>query len=343
MFFNTAGGCRFGSSCRFIHRRVESVRPPARPAPPAVLRTATVPPREESKVDHKAPTLSTRAAESIDELWNFQDLRLGDSTEAASHQNAYAEALQKNLDPNYQLAVPAPPSEPKAIDPALLCRFFVAGSCRFGSKCRYIHALPTADGGIQEPATAPHRPLEPVECGICFDAEPGAVYGLLSHCNCKFCLNCIRGWRKDGIQVSRDSEQVRLCPLCRTQSYFVIPSREHVTGEAKDKLVDAYKTSLARKPCKHYHTNNKDCPFGLSCFYMHEPDGSKGIPKTKRNVGRRNVNIFERIQRQLLEDYLDGNFALGFNRDYDSDLDYDFDDEDDLMFMDENFFEDDYA
>lgn len=64
---------------------------------------------------------------------------------------------------------------------------------------------------------------------------------------------------------------------------------------------------------------------------MHEPDGSKGIPVTKRNVGRRNVNIFERIQRQLLEDYLDGNFALGFNRDFDSDLDYDFDEDDEFF------------
>lgn len=252
MFFDTPGGCRFGDNCRFIHRRVQPMQQPARPAPPSVLRGVTAPPQEETKVDTKSTTSLTRPAESIDELWNFQDWRLGDSAETTSPQNAYAEALQKNLDPNYEPPLSAP-SEPKAIDPALLCRFFVAGACKFGSKCRYIHALPTADGGIEEVESAvivPRRPSEPVECGICFDAAPGAVYGLLSHCNCKFCLTCIRGWRKEGIQVSRDSEQVRLCPLCRTQSYFVIPSREHVSGEAKDKLVDAYKTSLSRKPCK---------------------------------------------------------------------------------------------
>lgn len=248
-FFNTPGGCRFGSSCRFIHLRAQPAQSLARPAPPSVLRAATIPPREESKIDNKPPFPSARGAESIDDLWNFQDLRVGDSTGTTGPHNAYAEALQKNLDPTYQPAIPAP-SEPKAIDPALLCRFFVAGSCKFGSKCRYIHALPTADGGVEEVEFASRPPLEPVECGICFDAAPGAVYGLMSHCNCKFCVNCIRGWRKEGIQVSQDSEQVRLCPLCRTQSYFVIPSREHVIGEAKDKLVDAYKTSLARKPCK---------------------------------------------------------------------------------------------
>jgi hypothetical protein len=339
-FFNTPGGCRYGSSCHFLHRREQSSQRPSRPAPPSSLRTIGAQ-REEAKGEAKATGLASRVPESIDELWNFQDMKIGDSSHVnpSFPNNAYAEALQKNLDPNYQPPVAAP-SEPKAIDPSLLCRFFVAGNCKFGSRCRYIHALPTTDGSVEMADAAPYRPPEPVECGICFDAAPGSVYGLMSHCNCKFCLTCIREWRKDGIQVARDSQQVRLCPLCRTQSYFVIPSREHVTGEAKDKLVDAYKTSLAKKPCKHYHSNNKECPFGASCFYMHEPDGSKGVQVTKRNAGRRSVNLFERLQRQLLEDYLDSNFALGFNRDYDSDLDYDMDDE--FFFDDEDgWFDDD--
>lgn len=65
----------------------------------------------------------------------------------------------------------------------------------------------------------------------------------------------------------------RLCPLCRTESYFVIPSHKHVLGREKELLVEAYKTSLSRKPCKHYLAG--ECPFGTSCFYMHEEDGKK--------------------------------------------------------------------
>lgn len=70
---------------------------------------------------------------------------------------------------------------------------------------------------------------------------------------------------------------------------------------------------------------------------MHEADGSKGIPITKRNVGRRNVNIFERIQRQLLEDYLD---AIGLD-DYNSGFEYDVDD--DEYYLDDEFHANGYS
>ena len=70
-------------------------------------------------------------------------------------------------------------------------------------------------------------------CGIC-QSEPGnGVYGILSHCNCAFCLKCIRGWRKDrdgGAAVVGNENKVdsgvRKCPLCRQESYFTIPSNK---------------------------------------------------------------------------------------------------------------------
>jgi E3 ubiquitin-protein ligase makorin len=96
------------------------------------------------------------------------------------------------------------------------------------------------------------------------------MYGLLNGCDCKFCLDCIRNWRREGINVARENEQVRLCPLCRKESYFVVPSIRYVaSGEEKDIIVTAYKESLQRIPCKLLMKG--ECSFGSSCFYYHDP------------------------------------------------------------------------
>ena len=158
-----------------------------------------------------------------------------------------------------------------------ICTFFLAGTCKFGDYCRNIHCYeyyyPTSSEGPQNEINSEMKPsseanvfniseiskslpdernlhTEPKECGICIEPEAGALYGILSHCDCKFCIECIRGWRKEGLTVAKKADQVRLCPLCRTESYFVIPSQKHLTGTEKEILVDAYKISLSNKPCK---------------------------------------------------------------------------------------------
>ena len=80
-----------------------------------------------------------------------------------------------------------------------VCRFNKQGMCAYGSSCRYIHD------------TAPetslfHTPELDLECGICMNKLNGSQIGMLSHCNCLFCLNCIRAWRKDGLEISGPSQ-----------------------------------------------------------------------------------------------------------------------------------------
>ena len=91
--------------------------------------------------------------------------------------------------------------------------------------------------------------------------EHGQLYGMMSHCACVFCLKCIREWRNDGIEVTHSSNQVRICPLCRIESHFVVPTIRIVFGEQKNQLIASYKQSLATKPCMYYQ-QDQACPFG---------------------------------------------------------------------------------
>lgn len=142
---------------------------------------------------------------------------------------------------------------------------------------------------IFPPVSSSNNDDEQMECGICLEPPKGSLFGLLSHCSCKFCLSCIRNWRSDGISVTKDQKQVRICPLCRTVSYFVVPSQQFLSeGPQKNALLEAYKKSIEKKPCKYYHQDGH-CPFGSSCFYMHEVDGSKGREKTHRNAGLQTI------------------------------------------------------
>ena len=135
---------------------------------------------------------------------------------------------------------------------------------------------------------------EASECGICMGDQPtDKLYGILSHCNCVFCLGCIREWRSAGTERNPGmaGSTVRQCPLCRVASYFVVPSirtftlkslvnadngtaeedtqtRQAALQAEKTAFIDAYKSSLKQKPCRNYLTE-KTCPFGSSCFYLH--------------------------------------------------------------------------
>lgn len=86
-------------------------------------------------------------------------------------------------------------SIPKSIE---TCRFYLSGSCRYGDKCRYSHNnsdLLNRDGSDVS-----------LECRICMGKINGNQIGMLSNCSCLFCINCIRGWRKDGLEISGPSQ-----------------------------------------------------------------------------------------------------------------------------------------
>merc|ERR1712151_1486587 len=106
-------------------------------------------------------------------------------------------------------------------------------------------------------------------------------FGMLESCDHAFCLSCIRSWRK---QREQDRLNLRLCPLCRNESFFVIPiDRLIVDPEDKTQAINQYKTEMARIPCKLFDYGKGRCPFGASCFYAHlNPDGTRYVPPALR-------------------------------------------------------------
>jgi hypothetical protein len=283
-------------------------------------------------------------------------------TEAAAQQEQLIRRREEEQQRNFLARSNPQPST----EGGRFCHFYPLGTCKYGEYCRYEHSDPitTANPGLftnsaeytteyePESALAPAPVLiqpptitkvidkwaEANECGICMGDTPSdaGLYGILSHCNCVFCLSCIREWRADGNSKHNQTmatSTVRQCPLCRITSYFVVPSTrtftlqslvgsgsgDHkktkeccssngdietgtVTGDGtgdeimlgeptekerqlmlqneKEKFINAYKTSLTRKPCRNY-LKDKTCPFGSSCFYLHI-DGNGEIEKDAR-------------------------------------------------------------
>ncbi len=125
-----------------------------------------------------------------------------------------------------------------------------------------------------------------IECGICYEyiVESGRRFGILTGCDHSFCLSCIRGWR-----ATNDSAKstVRSCPLCRTQSHFIVPSDRLIDDvERKSRLNTSYQMEMSTIPCKYFNYGIGECPFGSSCFYSHLGRDGKPIVVTK---GGRNL------------------------------------------------------
>jgi len=100
---------------------------------------------------------------------------------------------------------------------------------------------------------------------------------MLESCDHAFCLSCIRGWRREREQ---DKQNLRLCPVCRNESFYVIPSDTIILDPVeKKRIIDQYKQEMGRIPCKLFDYGRGTCPFGTSCFYAHlNPDGTRYIP-----------------------------------------------------------------
>ncbi|KAI9033325.1 hypothetical protein DFJ74DRAFT_601162 [Hyaloraphidium curvatum] len=181
-----------------------------------------------------------------------------------------------------------------AVDPRKntpLCPFAVAGTCKMGDRCRYIHGivcpschravLHPADSaaehqahifecektvGANEDAKAKLEASKSLECGICFTevmSRKDPRFGLL-RCEHAFCIECIRGWRSTHAQDERLS-----CPSCRVPTPFITPSTIWLTGPEKEAAIEKYKQALGRIECKWWNYGRGTCPFGTSCFYAH--------------------------------------------------------------------------
>jgi len=148
--------------------------------------------------------------------------------------------------------------------------------------------FPDPEGGFQrgsggemlEPSFDPEDP----ECGICFESirKKGERFGILESCDHAFCLTCIREWRKQREQ--QDRQNLRLCPVCRNESFFVVPCDDiFLDPVEKNRAIQTYKKEMARIPCKLFDYGKGKCTFGNSCFYAHlNPDGTRFVPAPLR-------------------------------------------------------------
>ncbi len=116
------------------------------------------------------------------------------------------------------------------------------------------------------------------ECCICLEKVIAnhKKFGVLDGCDHTFCLDCIRGWRAT-YDKRAGKHHFRTCPICRRNSYIVIPSSKLIkNGPEKEEMMEEYKEVVQAIPCKHFNGGKGLCPFRNSCFYSHVmPNGTK--------------------------------------------------------------------
>ncbi|KAG6854520.1 hypothetical protein C0991_005432 [Blastosporella zonata] len=153
-------------------------------------------------------------------------------------------------------------------DKAKRCKYYDEGYCKRGHKCWFTHEQGVAAAEVNDD--------DDELCSVCF--EQPSVYGLLGGCNHIFCIDCIRKWR-DPTGKGGEISNIKKCPMCRAKCRYIIPSSGFFKdGPEKERIVQKYKDSMARVPCKHFvATKAKNpkkpmCPFGKDCFYQHLND-----------------------------------------------------------------------
>ena len=159
---------------------------------------------------------------------------------------------------------------------APICKFFVSGNCSAGQECRFSHSIPTSSA-FQDERT----------CEICSEDVllKGCKFGLLENCDHVFCLACIREWRNQ--KEKQDRLNLRKCPICRVDSYVIIPSTHYMKGVDKAGEKIRYSQHLSMIPCKNYDQGKGQCPFGSSCLYMHSGSSEASFVLLKGADGTR--------------------------------------------------------
>ena len=97
------------------------------------------------------------------------------------------------------------------------------GTCIFGNQCKNFH--PQSEMLVNN-----INFVGDIDCLICYDKilARNRKFGILSifkkgNCDHAFCLECIRKWRARYLK-NANKLLFRLCPVCRKESFIVIPS-----------------------------------------------------------------------------------------------------------------------
>lgn len=211
-FFINTKQCKFGSNCTFSHAL------PIIPKPISTNNQQSSVLNEENQISNTSVCVDSlnqnNSLESkdmtINTMWGHSDTSTDDGVyfygaagvnsfkETESNKPSYANILTTNIhDNHHDLSTTTERTSIKRE----VCPFYLSGNCKFGDYCRNLHDL-----SIDKIDDLP-------DCGICIGPPENGTYGLLSHCECVFCIDCIRNWRKEGIDVTYDQQQVRKCPL----------------------------------------------------------------------------------------------------------------------------------
>lgn len=268
------GACSYGSRCRYEHVKVSRVQ-------------SSVP--SSSTTSHPASTPSNGVVPGIP-----SELSASSKPFFPPDKPAWSQETRHHDILDHGVVVESNSTRPSDFS---ICSFAAVGDCPRGDKCPHIHGdlCPTCKKHCLHPfrpqEREEHRKLcetkqkylealrrsQEIECSVCLDrvlSKPIATerkFGLLSECDHPFCISCIRSWRSSspasGLNVNT---ALRACPICRTVSYFVIPSLVwYSTKEEKQEIMDNYKLNLKSIDCRYFDFGNGSCPFGTSCFYKH--------------------------------------------------------------------------
>ena len=159
-----------------------------------------------------------------------------------------------------------------------VCRFFLKGICNKGFLCNFSHEQNSMNHSDQiNDIFSKESENKNIECGICLEViinSRDGRFGLLTGCNHTFCLKCIREWRS----MDTHYELTKHCPVCREKSNFVIPSFDIINNiDSKNEMIDKYKHNLKNIPCKYFKQGERKCPFGDSCFYLHQTSDENNL------------------------------------------------------------------
>eukprot|EP01041_Mallomonas_annulata_P006901 gene6901-14009_t len=305
--------CPFGSSCAFNHSTVVNAsRKPQRLSNHLLPAPQNAPPNPAPPNPPTSTTTNNRVSNSS--LWGLdEDANDGVYFYGAAgsapvtsppSQMTFAAVARKNADENPEYNVNNLEEKYKEQN---ICKFFLFGTCKYGSFCRNLHTKKEKEKSTDHSNESSENLItmeeeieaKNIDCGICMNKPEDGRLGMLSHCSCAFCITCIRQWRSSGKSIAT-ADQIRLCPLCRKESHFIIPSTRLITNPLrKQEFMNNYIDAMATIPCR-----SGSCPFGTSCFYLHISTDGK---LEERNSLRHFLNAEENIEirtAMLLGDFI---------------------------------------